>query len=54
VTGALHTQIAAVNGVMDYFEMVYAHHFVGCAETHNKAREVNVWALVTSLEAVLP
>ena len=39
--GPDHAQIAAVNGVMDYLESVYAHHFDATAAAHEKARAVN-------------
>jgi len=39
--GPDHAQVAVVNGVVDYFESVYAHHFAEPAVAHEKARAVN-------------
>jgi selenocysteine lyase/cysteine desulfurase len=39
--GPDHAQVAAVNGVVDYFESVYAHHFTVPAVAHEQARAVN-------------
>ncbi len=39
--GPDHAQVAAVNGVMDYLEAVYAHHFDTAAPPVEQARAVN-------------
>jgi len=39
--GPDHAQVAVVNGVIDYLESVYAHHFDAAAAPHEKARSVN-------------
>ncbi len=40
--GPDHAQIAAVNGVIDYFDLVYTHHFAGTdADPAQKARAVS-------------
>lgn len=39
--GPDHAQVAAVNGVMDYLESVYTHHFAAPVAPQDKARAVN-------------
>ncbi len=39
--GPDHAQVAAVNGVLDYLESVYAHHFPAAAAPAEQARAVN-------------
>lgn len=39
--GPDHAQVAVVNGLIDYLESVYAHHFEAPAAPHEKARAVN-------------
>lgn len=39
--GPDHAQIAATNGVVDYYETLYAHHFGGEASLAEKARQIN-------------
>lgn len=39
--GPDHAQVAVVNGVMDYLEAVYEHHFEAPAAAHEKAAAIN-------------
>lgn len=39
--GPDHAQVAVVNGVIDYLESVYGHHFAEAAVPHEQARAVN-------------
>ncbi len=49
--GPDHAQISAVNGVIDYYETIYAHHFDEKVDLAEQARRVN--ALFTAHEKVL-
>lgn len=39
--GPDHAQVAAVNGILDYFDAQYAHHFQGGVPAHERARALN-------------
>ncbi len=39
--GADHAQVAAANGVVDYYETLYSHHFNGQASLADQARKIN-------------
>ncbi len=49
--GPDHAQISAVNGVVDYYETIYAHHFDETVDLAEQARRVN--ALFVAHEKVL-
>ena len=52
--GPDHAQIAASNGVIDYFEAVYQHHFNGPATEAEQAKQVNQLLREREIELLQP